>query len=191
MAKQTINIGAVANDGTGDQLRTAFDKVNDNFTELYDAKRFGIYDYNNNSASQGFTGTPIALLNNGGGANTYKNILTGISDIYISNSFDFSELSLGDTITIRVDLEITTTTANQEFEVYLDLAIGTGSNYQVKFATRFFKTAGTYALADMYNFIYLGNNDTKNNPAKFYFNSDANASVLVNGWACKVDKQLI
>jgi hypothetical protein len=35
MAKQVINIGTVANDGTGDPLRTAFDKVNDNFTELY------------------------------------------------------------------------------------------------------------------------------------------------------------
>ncbi len=35
MAKQTINIGTTANDGTGDQLRSAFDKVNDNFTELY------------------------------------------------------------------------------------------------------------------------------------------------------------
>tara|TARA_R110002126_G_scaffold13324_8_gene57969 strand:+ start:1097 stop:1735 length:639 start_codon:yes stop_codon:yes gene_type:complete len=36
MAKQVINIGTVANDSTGDPLRTAFDKVNDNFTELYD-----------------------------------------------------------------------------------------------------------------------------------------------------------
>ena len=35
MAKQTINIGTTANDGTGDQLRAAFDKINDNFTELY------------------------------------------------------------------------------------------------------------------------------------------------------------
>jgi len=35
MAQQTINIGTVANDGTGDPLRTAFDKANDNFTELY------------------------------------------------------------------------------------------------------------------------------------------------------------
>jgi len=35
MAKQTINIGTAANDGTGDPLRTAFDKINDNFTELY------------------------------------------------------------------------------------------------------------------------------------------------------------
>ena len=35
MAKQTINIGATANDGTGDVLRDAFDKVNDNFNERY------------------------------------------------------------------------------------------------------------------------------------------------------------
>ncbi len=35
MAKQTINIGTIANDGTGDSLRDAFDKCNDNFTELY------------------------------------------------------------------------------------------------------------------------------------------------------------
>jgi len=36
MAKQTINIGTTANDGTGDPIRSAFDKTNDNFTELYD-----------------------------------------------------------------------------------------------------------------------------------------------------------
>ena len=35
MAKQVINIGSTANDGTGDPIRDAFDKVNDNFTELY------------------------------------------------------------------------------------------------------------------------------------------------------------
>lgn len=31
---QTINIGSVANDGTGDTIRNAFDKVNDNFIEV-------------------------------------------------------------------------------------------------------------------------------------------------------------
>lgn len=35
MAKQTIGIGSAANDGTGDPLRTAFDKINDNFSEIY------------------------------------------------------------------------------------------------------------------------------------------------------------
>ena len=35
MAKQTVGLGSSANDGTGDPLRTAFDKINDNFDELY------------------------------------------------------------------------------------------------------------------------------------------------------------
>ena len=35
MAKQVINIGAAANDGTGDPIRNAFDKANSNFNELY------------------------------------------------------------------------------------------------------------------------------------------------------------
>jgi hypothetical protein len=37
MAKQTINIGAAPNDGTGTPLRTSFDYCNQNFTELYTA----------------------------------------------------------------------------------------------------------------------------------------------------------
>lgn len=36
MAKQVIGVGAAPNDGNGDNLRNAFIKVNDNFTELYD-----------------------------------------------------------------------------------------------------------------------------------------------------------
>lgn len=35
MTKQVINIGASGGDGTGDPIRDAFDKANDNFTELY------------------------------------------------------------------------------------------------------------------------------------------------------------
>jgi len=35
VAKQTVNLGTSANKGDGDPLRTAFDKVNDNFTEVY------------------------------------------------------------------------------------------------------------------------------------------------------------
>jgi len=34
MAIQSINIGNIANDGTGDDIRVAFGKVNDNFEEL-------------------------------------------------------------------------------------------------------------------------------------------------------------
>lgn len=37
MSKQSLNLGTTANDNTGDTLRAGGDKINDNFTELYDA----------------------------------------------------------------------------------------------------------------------------------------------------------
>jgi hypothetical protein len=37
MAKQTVDIGSTANDGTGDSIRNGGDKINDNFTELFNA----------------------------------------------------------------------------------------------------------------------------------------------------------
>jgi hypothetical protein len=38
MAKQTINLGTRENAGNGDPLRVAFNKINENFNELYIAK---------------------------------------------------------------------------------------------------------------------------------------------------------
>ena len=40
MAQQTLNLGSTANDGTGDTLRVAMDKVNDNFDEIYASPLF-------------------------------------------------------------------------------------------------------------------------------------------------------
>ena len=42
MAKQSINLGSSANDGTGTTLRAGGDLVNDNFDELYTALGTGI-----------------------------------------------------------------------------------------------------------------------------------------------------
>jgi len=47
MAIESINIGNLPNDGTGDDLRTAFVKVNNNFTELENADRSIAVEANN------------------------------------------------------------------------------------------------------------------------------------------------
>jgi len=52
MAKQTINIGSSANRGDGDPLRTAFDKVNKNFTELYSTLGISEIDVENFATKQ-------------------------------------------------------------------------------------------------------------------------------------------
>jgi hypothetical protein len=43
MAQQTIDIGAAPNDGTGDTLRAAGEKINENFTELYEIDDAGVF----------------------------------------------------------------------------------------------------------------------------------------------------
>src|SRR6478735_8277735 len=44
MAYQAVDIGSAPNDGTGDPLRDAFDKINDNFVEVY-AGLTGLLDF--------------------------------------------------------------------------------------------------------------------------------------------------
>lgn len=65
MAQQVINIGAAANDGTGDPLRDCFDKINDNFSELYARGPAG--------ANFDLTDNDIAATNSNGGINLVPN----------------------------------------------------------------------------------------------------------------------
>ena len=58
MAQQTINLGTSANAGDGDNLRSAMDKTNDNFTELYGA--------NSVSSNLAFSGQTISSYNTNG-----------------------------------------------------------------------------------------------------------------------------
>ena len=72
MARQPINIGSSANDGTGDPLRTAFDKINDNFVELYGSDNDlntldANLDLNNFVITTGVTNGDITVTPNGTG----------------------------------------------------------------------------------------------------------------------------
>lgn len=68
MAQQVINIGAAANDGTGDPLRDCFDKINDNFSELYAKGPAGAnFDLSNNDIEATNSNGGINLIPNGAG----------------------------------------------------------------------------------------------------------------------------
>lgn len=95
MANQIINNGTADNDGTGDTLRNAFGKVNDNFAELYTGQfskayadltgkptsitSFGIVDGSNNQV----------LSTDGAGNFTFVNAGSGVSAI------ELTDLSVG------------------------------------------------------------------------------------------------
>lgn len=69
MARQVINIGSAPNDGTGDSIRSSFDKCNSNFEELYGKSAAGNnFDFNENTLVSTNTNGPIILDPNGTGS---------------------------------------------------------------------------------------------------------------------------
>ena len=116
MARKTIDIGVIGNDGTGDSIRDSFRKVNDNFRELYSSLGLGerlsfvgLSDTPNTYSGQydvTTNNTPLVTINDTQSGLTFKKLVegTGISikftkdtdpegpDQIVINS-DFAEIS--------------------------------------------------------------------------------------------------
>lgn len=84
MAQQIINIGENANDGTGEPLREAFNAVNENFTEIYNAGPVGsnVNISNNVISTTGLNENLIIEANGVGTVNFESTILPGIDSVY-------------------------------------------------------------------------------------------------------------
>lgn len=74
MARQTINIGTSANDGTGDPLRNAYDKCNDNFLELYEQGGANITVNNPVTSTETTLDDALADLVGGGGGGAVDSV---------------------------------------------------------------------------------------------------------------------
>lgn len=110
MVKQVINVGANANDGTGDDLRTAMQKINTNFSELYGAtaeandlveditpQLGGNLDLQNYIITTSITNGNISLQPNGTGAVLLKNIR--ITDNVISSD-DSTSITVNESLVV-------------------------------------------------------------------------------------------
>lgn len=74
MARQTINIGTNPNDGTGDPLRNAYDKCNDNFLELYEEGGANITVNNPVTSTETTLDDALADLVGGGGGGAVDSV---------------------------------------------------------------------------------------------------------------------
>ena len=106
MAKQTINIGSNANDGTGDPLRTAFNKINDNFTELYGSDNDlntldANLDVNNFIITTGVTNGNITITPNGTGSLTLGALTVSGTEI---SSADSTQITLKENLSVTGSL---------------------------------------------------------------------------------------
>tara|TARA_R110002020_G_scaffold245614_1_gene459335 strand:- start:4080 stop:4706 length:627 start_codon:yes stop_codon:yes gene_type:complete len=150
----------------------------------------GIYDYNDLGTSSSAisltsANTQYEMTNDALGPFTNKDfILPGVSDLWDTSTsrFDFSGLSLGDTVDLRVDFTVTISTTNTVVDFALELGLGV-SSYQVAVMSPInFKTVQTYSMVHWQG-VYMGDDNTLQNPARLLARADkTGVSVVVNGW---------
>jgi hypothetical protein len=159
------------------------------FQALDTLSKLGSYDYGDTAT----TGSPIAvpngsfvdLTNNGLSPNsdtTYA--LTAAPDLWnVSTSrFDFTKLNLGAVVHVRIDVDITTTGANTEVDLILELGLGV-TPYSIGLSREFFKSAGVHKVVST-GFVQIRNDLTRDNPARIKASSGSSGTTLVvNGWA--------
>ena len=164
-------------------------------TPTFTSVDMGWYDYNDTAT----TGTPIALTaagtyydltNNGLGVNTQIGYgLSGVTNLWntSTNRFDFTNLAVGDTVDLRVDLTYTTASVNTAIDIVLEIGVGQPEAFLIPLLiSNNFKTAGTHRVIAEKPF-YIGSSLTKDNPARVRAKADGTGStVIVNGWFARV-----
>lgn len=166
-------------------------------TPTFSTVKLGWYDYNDLATQTtpialSVAGTKYDLTNDTLGPSTNITFgLPGVTNIWNSgtNRFNFTGMSVGDTLDIRTDVVYTTTTANTAVTLELEIAVGTGSAVTIPLiSAQNFKTAGTYQLITNRSF-YLGAAVYRDNPARLRISADATgSSVKVNGWFTRAFK---
>lgn len=98
MAKQIINIGSSVNKGDGDPLRTSFQKINSNFTEIYNALTDGTNfaqvnaDWNAVSGVEQILNKPTIptdtnqLTNSAGFISSTNNLVNGVHNLTLASN---------------------------------------------------------------------------------------------------------
>jgi len=142
MAKQSINRGTSANDGTGDNLRAGAQKVNANFDELYTVLGDGTTLVSGNYLTDSSTNT-LTNKTISGASNTLTNIpnssLDSITNAKLANSTititgdgaQTSAVDLGDTLTIEGGAGITTAVTADKVSIAIDGVVLTESSTDV------------------------------------------------------------
>jgi len=145
MARQTLDIGTNANDGTGDTLRSGGEKINDNFAELYTTLG------GNNIASSGINATYATQTMNGDG------VVNDSDTLILFNSTGTIAATLGDG------------TSTGEYKIFLNINSGVatvtpsvgkfanGTNFAL---SQYGSTQAVWAGSDWYLIGHKDSSDT-------------------------------
>lgn len=181
MPKQIINIGTAPNDGTGDSLRGAFNKTKDNFDELYSVHGWGYYQDSLTIPSQTINTTESKIIIDGSGSNSNTDYLPteilGTGNLWDSVSNKITPINIGDSYSIRIDLEILSKTGSPTL-LDLVLDIGGGATSSINIVERILGLTKTppYSLSIGFPIFTLSTFNT--NGGQFFLSTDTGSVTI-------------
>jgi len=163
MAKQTINVGTVVNDGTGSTIRAGGQIVNANFTEIYTAIGNGttlnidtsgatasqvlIFDAASSKFIPGTGSGGISSLTLAGTSGTSQSITDGNTITIAAGTGISTTAGATDTVTVAVDSTIATLTGTQTLtNKTISLSTNTITGTSAQLATAISDETGSGAL---------------------------------------------
>jgi hypothetical protein len=146
----------------------------------------GFFDYNNDDT------TPLTLVANtekkleNDTIGTYTNIdhpTHGVTRLFdpTTNNIVLDELGVGDLVKLRVDINVTTATANQVFKCILRLGIGTAQEFEIIIHEEQIKDTGAHQRT-IFTGFYVGSEEVRLALGELVLVSDHAGSVVVNGF---------
>lgn len=176
------------------ELQADVSTAESTITSIVDA--FGFVDYADNSTGI----TPISvspstwtkITNDTNGATTKTDALPdGITTLFnpTTNQFAFGQVVVNSQLSLRADLSVTTTTANQVVKVRVRFAIGDPIEFSIVCADSHYKNSGAQDLLVLLLF-YIGSAELRNNPAEIEIWSDAACTLTNRGFYISVIKAL-
>ena len=192
MAREVIDVGVAANDGSGEPLRNAMIKVNNMFEELYSdlgTTGWGYYkDSETTTPTQTINTTPSILQIDGLGANSDSSQLPleifGISELWAGNKV--TAIGNGDGYDIRLDLQVTSKTSNPNvIDFVLDIGGGAGITIPVVEIESSIEKAPPFSVTVVFPIFTLGTFIT--NGGQFFLSTDT-GSVTVTSRAVLIKR---
>ena len=195
MAQKSLIYGSTANDGTGDALRDAMIKIDDNFDELYtvtpaklqlmyDTAGFGFYVHDQTIPStQVITTTSSLLVIDGLGSTSTSAYLPyeirGTAELWDTTTNKITPIDIGDGYTIRIDLNITAKVAVPT-ELVLQLDINGGASPTTVIVERIISTGKTPPYTVSVGFPFFALSAFNTNGGQIFLSTDSGTVTLTN-----------
>ena len=174
-------------------VRTNFSAAKSEIESLQ--QQIGYADYNDLITNAMPIAVPsntwMKVTNDTLGAQTRVRLPIDVTKVWdpATNRLTFTELPVDTMLNLRVDLNVTTSSANQIVRLRANMAIGGTSPFTLETNESLFRSSGAHKVFREIPF-YIGSEDMRTHPGEFEIFSDSPITVRVQGWYLSVVKFL-